>query len=96
MDPLTALGLAANIVQFVDFTSKLLSEAHERYKSGSTADHNDINLLTSDLETLAEDIRSGATSSTINAAKVLPANEKVCFLKWKAPLVKSDRVGLNL
>lgn len=37
MDPLTALGLASNIVQFVDFASKLISQSHEIYQSADGA-----------------------------------------------------------
>jgi len=31
MEPLVAISLAANVIQFVDFGGKLLSEAHEIY-----------------------------------------------------------------
>ena len=57
-DPLTALGLAANIVQFVDFSYKLVCESKAIYDSstGSSADNviietvaTDLNLLTSKL-----------------------------------------------
>jgi len=33
LDPLSALGLASNIVQFVDFTAKLVSKGHKIYQS---------------------------------------------------------------
>lgn len=35
MDPLSALGMAASIIQFVDFTTKLFNEAREVYHSAS-------------------------------------------------------------
>jgi hypothetical protein len=35
MDPLTALGLAGNLVQIVDFTSRLVHESYQVIKSGS-------------------------------------------------------------
>lgn len=35
MDPLTALGLASNIVQFVDFSTNLIQNASKIYSSGS-------------------------------------------------------------
>jgi hypothetical protein len=35
LDPFTAIGLAGNIVQFVDYSSKLISSTHEIYKSGT-------------------------------------------------------------
>lgn len=39
LDPLSALGLAASIVQFVDFASKLLSEGHDIYRFGSNQEN---------------------------------------------------------
>jgi hypothetical protein len=52
MDPLTALGLAGNVVQFVDFTSKLISGAYEVYSSstGTTAETADLSTVIEDLE----------------------------------------------
>ena len=51
MDPLTALSLAANVIQFVDFAYKLVSGSKEIYNSASglTAE-NDV------LETIAQDV----------------------------------------
>jgi hypothetical protein len=37
MDPLTALGLASSIVQFVDFGCKVVSKSHELYRSAAGA-----------------------------------------------------------
>lgn len=41
LDPFTTIGLAANIVQFVDYGSKLISSTNEIHKSstGSSANH---------------------------------------------------------
>lgn len=59
MDPFSALGLASNVVQFIDFGSKLISESHEIYKSASGSStgnmeleliHNDLNELTKGLK----------------------------------------------
>jgi hypothetical protein len=41
MDPLTALGLAANIVAFIDFGAKLLKTAAEIYDSGKGSKRED-------------------------------------------------------
>jgi hypothetical protein len=59
MDPLTALSLAGNIVQFVDFSSKLLSAGRELYKSttGSLTVNDEIELVTSDLLAIARKLR---------------------------------------
>lgn len=58
LDPFTALGLAGNLVQFVDFLYKLLSESKSLYASsiGASAENiiletvaKDLNLLTDKL-----------------------------------------------
>lgn len=59
MDPLTALSLAGNVIQFIDFGSKLLSRAEELYKSsrGSLLIHEEIELVTADLKDLITKLR---------------------------------------
>jgi hypothetical protein len=52
MDPLTALGLASNIVQFVDFSGKLISATHEIYTSASGARNENV-----ELESLAQNLK---------------------------------------
>ncbi|KAE9364418.1 hypothetical protein N431DRAFT_421379 [Stipitochalara longipes BDJ] len=59
MDALTALSLAGNIIQFVDFGTKLLSRAGELYKSsqGSLRVNDEIELVTADLKSLITKIQ---------------------------------------
>jgi hypothetical protein len=54
MDPLTAISLASNIVQFVDLGCKILSGAYEVYRSseGSTAEDLDLTKVVDDLDTV--------------------------------------------
>lgn len=47
MDPLTAISLASAIVQFVDFSSKLIAEGHQIYQSIEGASR--ANLRTEDI-----------------------------------------------
>ena len=47
LDPFTALGLAGNVVQFVDFGSKLVSEARDIYRSTSGNSTRNAQLLNS-------------------------------------------------
>jgi hypothetical protein len=42
MDPLTALGLAANIIQFVDFAAKLISAGSHIHKTGTSQSEIDL------------------------------------------------------
>ena len=51
MDPITTIGLAGNIVQFVDFSWGLLCESKRLYDSGTGASaENDV------LDTIADDV----------------------------------------
>ena len=56
MDPLTALGLASNIVHFVDFTSKLISTTQKLYVSSSGAkdEYLELESLARNIQDLAE------------------------------------------
>lgn len=52
MDPLTALGLAANIAQFIEYGIKLTSSVSEIYHSpeGTTRDNADLDVIAADLQ----------------------------------------------
>ncbi|KAF2801832.1 uncharacterized protein BDZ99DRAFT_552523 [Mytilinidion resinicola] len=54
MEPLSALSLATSVVQFVDFSSKLISGSIEIYKStsGQLEQHNDLKAVTKSLSRL--------------------------------------------
>lgn len=60
MDPLTALSLAGNVIQFVDFGSKLLSQGYALYKSsrGRLDMDEEVKLITADLSGLIEKIQA--------------------------------------
>jgi hypothetical protein len=57
MDPLTALASASNIIQFVDFPSKLISTTHSLYAStsGAKAEQMELEALANTLRSLADD-----------------------------------------
>ncbi|KAE8450753.1 hypothetical protein EG329_005666 [Mollisiaceae sp. DMI_Dod_QoI] len=59
MDPLTALSLAGTIIQFVDFGSKLLSEAYKLYKSpkGILTANEEFELVTIDLKAFVDKLK---------------------------------------
>ncbi|KAH8790555.1 hypothetical protein F5882DRAFT_353638 [Hyaloscypha sp. PMI_1271] len=54
LDPITALSLASNVIQFVDFGSKLLSKTRELHKSttGALSENIELETITSDLKVL--------------------------------------------
>lgn len=49
MEPLTALGLAASIAQFIDFGSNLVGKTREIAKAGSSVSVDHLLTLTSNL-----------------------------------------------
>lgn len=60
MDPysLAAIGLAGNIVQFIDFGAKLLSKANQIRKEGSTAENVHLGVVTKDLSRYIDSLNS--------------------------------------
>lgn len=54
MDPLSALNLAASIIQFVDFATKIVHGARQIYQTGAgaAAENADIELCASELHNL--------------------------------------------
>ena len=56
LDPLTAISLASSVVQFVDFSVKLVSTGHELYEKGSLANNDEVERITQDLAHLAEEL----------------------------------------
>ena len=51
LDPLTAIGLVGNIVQFVDFSSRIVSKTRQLYQSadGALTENVDTETVTKDL-----------------------------------------------
>jgi hypothetical protein len=59
LDPFTALSIAGNIVQFVDYNTKLISKSCEIYQSadGDSVEHLDLEVIASNLSRLTEGLR---------------------------------------
>ncbi|KAH7367379.1 hypothetical protein B0T11DRAFT_53324 [Plectosphaerella cucumerina] len=66
MDPLTAVGLASNIIAFVDFSSKLVKVAAEvrRSTSGVTEDIGDALAITQSLESMLAGLQTPSVPAT--------------------------------
>ncbi|KAB2099581.1 hypothetical protein AG0111_0g12197 [Alternaria gaisen] len=60
MEAIAGLSLAANILQVVDFTMKVLSTANEFRKAGSTVQNHELELVVNDLTALNERTKSWA------------------------------------
>jgi hypothetical protein len=59
MDPLSALSVAASVVQFVDFSSRLLHETYKVYKSpsGQTSQSIELSRVAKDLAYLSSQVQ---------------------------------------
>jgi hypothetical protein len=81
LDPLTALSLAGTIVQFVDFSTKVLSRTIRLYKSvhGALDSQDELELITSDLIQIVNQIpRSLSLGSSQSATDEEVALQKLC------------------
>ena len=78
LDPLNALGLASNIIQFVDFGVKLFSTSKQIYRSGSSTQNLDIDTITQDLEKLSGGLVPGGQSSSDPSIKGLQDLAEKC------------------
>jgi hypothetical protein len=58
MDPLSALGIAAVVAQFLQFAGSLVSESQQIYAEGALVDHIECENATKRLDTLAKEIQS--------------------------------------
>lgn len=75
MDPLTAFGLAANILQFIDFTSKLFVLGKEIHGAGESARNLNLGLIVNDLNSLALKLKNDTGSLS---GVGLSEDDKVC------------------
>ena len=73
LESLAAVGLVGNIMQFVDFSSKILSKMQQVYQSGSFAENIDTELGTNHLIELSKELQASASSANSD-----PTLEKLC------------------
>ena len=69
MDPLTALGLGANVIQFIDFAWKLIGVGREAAESqnGATVEHTDLENVTRNLFSLNERVANSVNESSFSS-----------------------------
>lgn len=67
MEPLTALSLASNVIQIVDFRTRVISKSSELYKShdGRLVQHTDIATTASDLKQLTTKLSEGIATPLV-------------------------------
>jgi hypothetical protein len=68
MDPISALSLASNVIAFVDFGCKVLSQTRQIYKSvnGTLSDNVFVGSLTDDLLALTTNLENSMSSKSSN------------------------------
>ena len=79
MDPLTALSVAGTVVQFVDFSTKILSTARKLYhsKSGNLPYHEELEYVTTDLSRLATRLQQPLNQDESQASSS-PGLQEIC------------------
>jgi hypothetical protein len=93
MDPLAALSVAGTIVQFVDYGTKLLSNARELYRSsvGTLDANNELELVTTDLSALITKLQTSFHADDSDCgAREQPSFEQLCD---EAAKVAEELVG---
>jgi hypothetical protein len=91
MDPVTALGVAAAVVQFVDYASTLISSTIRIYRSGRDSEHSTV------LETIVKDLvqrndQLSKSASTLSYGQCLPRDEDLRQLCGKCNRVAKDLI----
>ena len=66
MDPLSALSIAASVVQFIDFSSKLVSGSRKLYKLSEGLDegYEDLEQVTENLVNLSDELQRSMQTDT--------------------------------
>ena len=69
MDPFTALGLASNVIQIIDFSCRLVSKGQKIYKSadGTSMENVDTEAAANDLEILNTKLQRSFDTSDYNS-----------------------------
>lgn len=82
LDPLTALGLASNIIQVIDFTARLLAKGSKTVQRKDQVDQARLKAVTVDLISLSKELQASASSSVYASAEPDQA-EKVIFFDMR-------------
>jgi hypothetical protein len=77
MDPVTAIGLASSVVQFIQFGSSLASQANRIYKSteGQLPEHIECSDSSKRLEELSDKVRSSMQKAMSEGGRLSASDE---------------------
>ena len=65
-DPITGFGLAANVIQFLEFGGKLFDTSRQIYRRGALQDYTEIQLVAKDLRNLATSLEKSSKQQQDN------------------------------
>lgn len=65
-DPISAFGLAASVIQFLEFGGKLFDTSRQIYRHGSSQDHIDIQPVAKDLSVIAATLKESSKQQQDN------------------------------
>ncbi|KAI1096649.1 hypothetical protein F5B19DRAFT_144 [Rostrohypoxylon terebratum] len=101
MEALVALGLAANVLQFVDFTAELIGISNELRNNAASSENRDYRVIATHLESLSQKISNSAQAISQNSTTVSqeekalqPVADKCCELA-KNLLKRLDTCGIK-
>ena len=96
MDPLTALGLTSNIIQFVDFVSKLFSTTKRLYvsQSGASVEHLELESLARHIKKLAEGAKPRNSPRSMLISKLSDEDHTLVDLGNQCVAVSKELLGV--
>ena len=80
MDPISAFGLAANVLQFIDFASKLFSAGYQMHQAGTSQLSLDLGLVVRDLGDLSRNLNTSLNSPGVPVALASDDQVRTHFL----------------
>jgi hypothetical protein len=87
MEALVAVGVASNVVQFVDFAAKLIQTSNELRHGAASSENKDYSLVATHLEVLAGGIHD-RPQAIAQCSAAASAEEKVKREKMWRPFLK--------
>ena len=80
MEAIAGLSLAANILQIVDFTAKVLSTGNQIRQAGSTIQNAELDLVVRDFTALNERLKSWVRPNPASSGP-LAKDSQVCWVQ---------------
>lgn len=99
MDPLSALSVAGNIIQFIQFTTQVLSKGQEIYSSSSglPAERSEIGAVSQDFKSISQSIKRSLNTRQKNIIAEELFNKSVDILSASHELKElTDKLNLSL